>query len=224
MTFKNVGGDSINVLKIKRLSGGLFMSNCYIIYNDLSEFCAVVDPGVEPERILSSLPVNNGSPCKIKHIILTHSHIDHILYMDELRSLSKARVLIHSAEARFTSDRRMNGAAIFGIEKQNGAPDGTLSDGDILVLDKPDQQLEIIHTPGHSPGGICIKAAGFVLTGDTLFQMSIGRTDLGYGDAGELLNSIHNKLFALPDETVVYPGHGPETTIGKEKTGNPYVL
>lgn len=257
-------------IRIKRLAGGLFMSNCYII--SAGDACAVVDPGVEPGKILKSVEslqsdsdnasasvsikytasdiasysdTTSGSTStststsvsafdnkndknekndrlKVQYIILTHSHIDHILYMDELREITGAPVLIHSAEADCTANRWMNGAAIFGVDKQNGRPDRTVKDGEVLKLGASGL-LEIIHTPGHSPGGICIKVGNAVMTGDTLFQSSIGRTDIGNGDINTLLDSIRNKLFTLSEDTVVYPGHGATTTIGREIAGNPYV-
>ncbi len=200
----------------KRLMTGMFSSNCYII-GDKGEG-AVIDPGVECGEIMAAVAELG---LNIKYIILTHVHIDHVCHMDELREKTGASVAAHADDAVYLSNPRLNGSALFGLAKAFGDADITVKDGDILKVGE--MELQIIHTPGHSAGGICIKAENRLFSGDTLFRMSIGRTDLGNGDYDELINSIKTKLMVLEDEVEVYPGHGTATTIGYERANNPYV-
>ncbi|RCX17963.1 glyoxylase-like metal-dependent hydrolase (beta-lactamase superfamily II) [Anaerobacterium chartisolvens] len=200
----------------KRLMTGMFSSNCYII-GDNGEG-AVIDPGVECGEIMAAV---EELGLRIKYIILTHVHIDHICHMDELREKTGANVAAHADDAVYLSNPRLNGSALFGLAKAFGNADITVKDGDVLKVGGMD--VHIIHTPGHSAGGICIKAENRLFSGDTLFRMSIGRTDLGNGDYDELINSIKTKLMVLDDEVEVYPGHGTATTIGYERANNPFI-
>lgn len=195
---------------------GMFASNCYII-GEGSEG-VVIDSGADAAEIAEAV---DELKLKIKYIILTHAHIDHIVSVDELRSTLGAKVLLHEKEARALADPFYNGSVLFGLKKVFKVADGVLKDGD--VMEAGGLKLEIIHTPGHTSGGICIKAGDNVFTGDTLFMMSIGRTDLGDGDQEQLMDSIRNKLMLLKDETKVYPGHGTSTTIGYERENNPFI-
>lgn len=201
---------------LKRISTGMLASNCYIV-GDSGE-CAVIDPGVSLKEILNVVDAEKSS---VKYIILTHAHIDHIVYVDELRSRTGAKVMLHEMEARALGNSFYNGSNLFGLKKEFGAADVMLKDGDIVEIGS--LKLEIIHTPGHTSGGICIKAGNSLFTGDTLFRMSIGRTDLGDGDSDLLMGSIKNKLMKLEDGIIVYPGHGTTSTIGYEKENNPYI-
>jgi hydroxyacylglutathione hydrolase len=160
---------------------------------------------------------------KARYIILTHGHVDHILYAGEIKNETDGLICIHNDDVQLYSNPVLNGYDMFGfnIDLLHFPPDYQLKDGDKLPLGG--SVLEIIHTPGHTPGGISILCDKMLFTGDTLFQLSIGRTDLFGGSLKQLAESIKNKLFTLEDDTVVYPGHGPSTTIGFERKNNPYV-
>lgn len=201
---------------VKRLPTGMLSSNCYII-GDNGE-AVIIDPGVESSEILDNV---KGLGLEVKYILLTHSHIDHICYMSEVRESTGAKIVIHEKDAVNLSSSWHNGSALFGLDKKFGSPDMMVKDGDTINIGG--LTLEIIHTPGHTPGGICIKAEENLFTGDTLFRMSIGRTDLGNGDYNELMDSIKGKLMKLDDDIIVYPGHGASTTIGEERNKNPFI-
>ena len=200
----------------KRLATGMLASNCYIIGKDGEG--VVIDPGADAMEIVNAI---NEMKLKIKYIILTHAHIDHIISVDELRESLGAKVLLHENEARALSNPFYNGSGLFGLKKVFKEADSVLKDGDSLEVGG--MKLEIIHTPGHTSGGICIKTGDKIFTGDTLFMMSIGRTDLGDGDQDQLMDSIKNKLMVLADDLKVYPGHGTSTTIGYERENNPFI-
>ena len=198
---------------------GIFESNTYIISDDSSKACVVIDCGVEPEKILDMVGRNGLS---VKYIILTHGHFDHIYHVKNLKEKTGAQVCIHEAELNLYQNPMLNGSRMFGAGRdvETVAPDILLKDGQ--KLQAGDMTLEIIHTPGHSPGSICILCDGMLFSGDTLFQLSIGRTDFPGGNPEAMEASLHNKLFTLDENIVVYPGHGPKTTIGYEKENNPY--
>lgn len=200
----------------KQLSKGMFSSNCYII-GDNGEG-VVIDPGNDCGEILKAA---ESLGLSIKYIIATHSHIDHIVSLNDLRVKTGAKVLMHRSDTRHLSDAFLNGSLLYGMNLSFDPPDEFVEDGSVMQVGG--LQLEIIHTPGHSPGGICIKTGNYLFTGDTLFKRSIGRTDLMYGNAQQLLNSIHQKLMKLPEDMVVYPGHGASTTIGEERRKNPWL-
>jgi len=200
----------------KRLPTGMLASNCYIIGDNCEG--AVIDPGAKAQDILE---MAEQTKLIIKYIILTHSHIDHIISMDEIREKLDAKVFVHKDDATSLPDPWRNGSKLFGLDKTFKPADVFLKDGDIINIG--DLKVEIIHTPGHTPGGICIKVNDNIFTGDTLFRMSIGRTDLGNGDQDDLMNSIKEKLMKLDDKTMVYPGHGTATTIGYERKNNPFI-
>lgn len=201
---------------IRRLMTGMFESNSYIL-GDGSEG-AVIDAGVDADEIIEVL---NQEKLNLKYIILTHAHIDHIASLDELREITGALVLIHEKENKALASPKYNGSGLFGQQRQFKAADRLLKDGDVIELGS--EKLTVIHTPGHTSGGICIKAGNAVFTGDTLFRLSVGRTDLGDGNFEVLIDSIMNKLMTLDDDTIVYPGHGPESTIGFERKNNFYL-
>jgi len=200
---------------LRRLPTGLLSSNCYLIGDDGEG--AIIDPGAKAQDIFELV---KQSGLKIKYIILTHAHVDHILSVDDIRESLNAEVMVHEEDAPFLMDAWHNGSKLFGLEKTFRPADVELKDGDIMKVG--DLKLEIMHTPGHTPGGICIKVNDKIFTGDTLFRMSVGRTDLGAGDQEDLMNSLH-KLMELEDEIIVYPGHGTATTIGYERKNNPFI-
>ncbi|MCX8130988.1 MAG: MBL fold metallo-hydrolase [Clostridia bacterium] len=201
---------------IKCLPTGMFGSNCYII-GDKGE-CALIDAGVESSEVQTAVAELG---LKIKYIILTHVHIDHICFADKIKESTDAGLLAHQDDAPALTDPVFNGSAMFGRAKSFGNADMLLKDGDIIEIGS--LQLEVIHTPGHTPGGICIKAGNCLFTGDTLFKTSIGRTDFRNGSMEDIMKSIKDKLMKLGDEIIVYPGHGEATSIGFERKYNPFL-
>lgn len=205
-------------MKFKRLPLGIYQANCYIVHDEAVKEAAVIDPGGDFEEIRSYIEAND---LKISYIILTHAHGDHIGALQELKSYSKAVVCIHEGDLDMLKNKRQNlSAEISGFPVEMVA-DRLLADGDELKLGET--VLKVIHTPGHSRGGICIYCEGHLFSGDTLFACSIGRTDLEGGSFEEIIASIKEKLLVLPEATEVYPGHGPSSTILIEKKRNPFL-
>jgi hydroxyacylglutathione hydrolase len=202
---------------LKRLKTGMFGSNCFIFGDN--GIGAIIDPGCGMEEILEAV---SESGLKIAFIIITHCHIDHIITTDRIRYELGAKVLIHEKDAASLTNPLYNGSRMFGSGLTFKDADMLLKDGD--VLDVGGLKVEIIHTPGHSPGGICIKVDNIVFTGDTLFRMSKGRTDFDNGNEDQLDRSIKEKLMVLNDDVIVYPGHGISTTIGFERKNNPWLI
>ncbi len=200
-------------MKISRIMTGLVDSNVYIL-GDAGE-AVLIDAGVttgEIEKVLKE------EALALKYIILTHAHFDHVAYVDELRDRTGAKVLVHEKDAGALTDPYYNGSVMFGKSRVFKPADVLLKDGDVIEFGGT--KLEVIHTPGHTSGGICIKSDNTVFTGDTLFRLSIGRSDLGDGDGDLLIASIKTKLMPLADDTVVYPGHGAASAIGFERKNN----
>jgi len=205
-------------LIIKELAVGMLMANCIILGCEKTREAAVIDPGDETERILLSLA---DSKLKLKYIINTHGHFDHVGGNKKMKEATGADILIHFLDASMLSQLSSD-ATLFGFSADNSPPpDRTLKDNDTISFGEI--RLKVIHTPGHSPGGISLYIDNKVFVGDTLFSGSIGRSDLPGGDFNTLISSIKNRLFDLGDDVKVFPGHGPNTTIGKEKHSNPFV-
>ena len=203
---------------IETLEVGPFGSNCYVVGSESNKEGIIIDPGAEADKILKTV---RDLGLKIKLIALTHSHIDHIGALIEVKEVTNAEVAIHTddAEALQTSSPL---SAMFNLPLEvPPPPERLLQGGD--SLDIGDLQLLVLHTPGHSPGGICLLGEGVVFSGDTLFNFGIGRFDLPGSSGRQLMDSIYTKLMVLPDNTVVYPGHGPKSTIGIERQGNPFL-
>lgn len=202
---------------IESMEVGPIMANCYILGCEETKEAAVIDPGGDADRILMRLA---ELKLQVKQIINTHGHFDHVGANKKLKSATGAPILIHAEDAPMLT-QLSSAAASFGLSAENSPkPDTSLSDGDTISFGNI--TLEVRHTPGHSPGGIALYTDGHVFVGDTLFSGSIGRTDLPGGDYNTLISSVRKKLFTLPEETKVYCGHGPETTIGREKQYNPF--
>lgn len=202
---------------IRQLAVGPIQANCYILGCETTQAAAVIDPGDDPERILAEV---QRAGLTIACIINTHGHFDHVGGNRQLKSTTGAELMIHPLDAPMLGQLdQMAGA--FGLRAENSpAPDRLVEDGDTIAVGK--LELNVLHTPGHTPGGISLHVDSCVFVGDTLFQGSIGRTDFPGGDFDTLIASIRTRLFALDDETTVYTGHGPETTIGREKQYNPF--
>ena len=192
-------------------------TNCYILQSDSAAL--LVDPGDEPERILRFL---NDLSVKPSRIIATHTHFDHVLGVDAIRAKLKIPFLIHEDDLSMLESMQSRLRQIMGFSVPPPPNvDQFLKNGESIAFGQ--EKVKVIHTPGHSPGSISLAGQGFVLTGDALFNQSIGRTDLPGGDFDTLVRSIAERLFSLGDDTIVYPGHGPETSIGDEKLANPFV-
>ena len=197
---------------------GHMQANCYIIGCPETGEAAVVDPGGDADRILARLKARG---LRLRYIILTHGHVDHIAALGEVRDATGAEVLIHAADADMLTDPTRNLSFFMGRRLRFSPAERLLADGDTIEVGTV--RLEVVHTPGHTPGGICLKTDDLVITGDTLFAGSVGRSDFPGGNHRQLIRSIKERLLCLPGHTRVYPGHGPETTIGEEKRYNPFL-
>ena len=205
-------------LQVEPLIVGPLDSNCYIIWNPETHEGAVIDPGDDAFLIINKI---KHLKITIKYILATHGHFDHIGAVAPLKEHTKAQFLAHMEDEFFIKESTES-ANRWGITiPKPPLPDNYLKDGDTIKLGTI--TLEVFHTPGHSPGGISFHTDKMVFVGDTLFQRSIGRTDFRQGSFEQISHSIKNRLFKLPDETVVFTGHGPPTTIGEEKQNNPFV-
>ncbi len=205
---------------IEALVVGPFASNCYIVGSSSSGEGMIIDPGAEPGAILRKVRQLGLS---IALIVATHAHIDHIDGLSAVKEKTNAPFALHEAEVELLSGVPMRMLTSFGVGpfRSSPQPDRLLRDGE--RMDIGDLQFEVLHTPGHTPGGICLLGDGVVFSGDTLFNCGVGRTDFPGGSHQRLIRSIREKLLVLPDETIVYPGHGPPTTIGDERRGNPFL-
>ncbi len=203
------------ILRILEL--GSFGSNCYIIGDEASKDGMIIDPGADGSSIMKQV---KALGLKIKIIVLTHSHIDHIGGLAEVKKATGAEIAIYESEAPFLLKQP------FRLDFMPPTPpappaDRLLKEGDILTIGK--LKFKVLHTPGHTIGGICLVGDGIVFTGDTLFNFGIGRADFPGSDYDQELKSIRTKLMTLPDDYKVYPGHGPASTIGAERIGNPFL-
>ena len=191
---------------------------CYLIADEKTKEGLLIDPAGDFDRIFKMVKKHN---VKIKWVVNTHGHFDHTSGNNEVIKSTGAQLLIHEADAKLLGSfkNKIMSKAVGG--KGSPKPMKTLNDGDIIEVGSV--KLKVIHTPGHTEGGICLYTKGHIFTGDTLFNCGVGRTDLIGGSHSEILNSIHAKLMALPEDTEVYPGHGPKTTIGNERRMNPFL-
>jgi glyoxylase-like metal-dependent hydrolase (beta-lactamase superfamily II) len=188
-------------IMLRKIVVGPFQTNCYILGHEPSLEGIVIDPGDDVFQITNEI---TKLGLKIQYILITHGHMDHIGGVKEMKRITKAPVWIHPSDAR-------------GLGFQ---PDGNLYKGQEITIGS--YKINVIHTPGHSPGGVCLHAPGAVFTGDTLFAGSIGRTDFPGGNHDQLIKGVVQKIFPLGDELRIYPGHGPASTIGRERAANPF--
>ena len=200
---------------------GILQCNCSVVADEVSREAVVIDPGDDIEQVQEILAKHN---LKTKYIVATHAHIDHVGGIQKLQQATGATVLMHEADLPLYHNLAMQ-AAWVGIPAPGVVEvDQFLKEGDVLRWGS--LALEVLHTPGHSPGSLCLHLPGDhcrIFSGDTLFQGSIGRTDLWGGNYWQILNSIKNTLLSFPDQTPVFPGHGAATTIGQERKHNPFV-
>jgi len=200
---------------IKTVTVGPLESNCYLAGDDLTKEIFIIDPGADYEIIKGIIDKDGLKP---KAVINTHGHGDHIGANKEFG----IPVWIHRLDADFLTDPSKNLSGAFGFLLKTKTASRLLEDGDALSMGK--YKLEVIHTPGHTPGSICLKGDGVIFTGDTLFCQGIGRTDFAYGSEEDIMCSIKERLFTLDDDYIIYPGHGPSSTIGNEKLYNPFIV
>ncbi len=206
-------------MKIEKFVLGGLATNCYLIENEETKEVVIVDPATCPDEIIGHVRRKGYTP---KAILLTHGHFDHVMGIDRWVSEFQIPVYLHEEEKEIIEQAHLNLSTMLG---------GGYSYHQVRCLGtEPQIELagilfQIIHTPGHTKGGCCyyVKDAGVLISGDTLFYHSVGRTDFPTGSMSTLVRSIREKLFCLPEETCVYPGHGEETTIGDEKKGNPFI-
>jgi hydroxyacylglutathione hydrolase len=205
---------------VETLQLGPVGTNCFVVGDEVTGRAAVVDPGGDAPRVVAVLQ-RLGLTAEV--IVLTHAHFDHVGGVRELRDATGAPVAIGESEAPLLAVAAERGASLFGLTiPKPPAPDRLLHDGELVTLGG--RPFRVVHTPGHSPGHICLLGDGIAFVGDVVFQGSIGRTDLPGGDHDALLRSIARHLLPLPDETVLYNGHGPATTIGRERRTNPFLV
>jgi glyoxylase-like metal-dependent hydrolase (beta-lactamase superfamily II) len=194
-------------------------SNAYILADEATRRALLIDPGLGSEHLLEALEADR---LRLDLVINTHGHFDHVYGDAYFTSKTGARLLIHEADLPLL-DRMPEFARHYGFSvAEPPKPDGLLRDGDTLTVGG--LAVRVYHTPGHSPGGVCLHAGGALFSGDTLLAGSMGRTDIPGGSRDQLVASIRAKLLPLPDETVVYTGHGPNTTIGDERAFNPFLI
>jgi glyoxylase-like metal-dependent hydrolase (beta-lactamase superfamily II) len=205
-------------MKIEAIAVGGYQANCYLVYDELKKVAILVDPGSEANKIIDFI---QKSGVKVAAIVNTHGHVDHISANDAVSKYTGVGVAIHQDDAAMLGDPSLNLSMFTGENTSQTGEVSTLSDGDVIEVDGV--SLKVLHTPGHTTGGICLLGDGYILTGDTLFQGSVGRSDFPGGSHNQLIKSIKDKLMILPDQTVVYPGHGPSSSIGYESHHNPFL-
>ena len=206
---------------LKELVVGMFGSNCFVVGSESDKKGIIIDPGADAGAIMDAV---RDTGLSIDLIVATHNHVDHVGALRQVKEATGAPYAVHEADAESVMPDvfgRMLGVMMSRSLKAPPKPDRLLREGDII--DVGGWHFTVLHTPGHTPGSICLLTEDKVFTGDTLFRRGIGTTLMPGSSRPQLLNSIRTRLMALPDDTTIYPGHGRETTIGAERRDNPYV-
>jgi glyoxylase-like metal-dependent hydrolase (beta-lactamase superfamily II) len=210
-------------MMIKQLLLSKMDTFCYILGDENSKTCALIDPAFDTDRILATV---GKAGLAVTHIINTHGHSDHCAGNEAVKSVTGAKLMIHAADAEKLGKLLHSAFARILGGKGSPQPDALLEDGDTIAVGET--QLTVLHTPGHTAGSICLYTTGHVFTGDTLFVQAVGRTDLPGGSGPQLIESVHRKIYTLPGETVVWPGHHygptPSSTVALERETNPFTL
>lgn len=216
-SYQQYTGKKKNMVLIRLVVGPLQV-NCFILADEKTREAVVIDPGDDAQEILN---VIKDKGFKVKYLVITHGHFDHVGANKALKDATGAELLIHEGDAPVMASASRQSQA-FGMNTTSSPrADRYVKHGDVITAGEV--SLKVLHTPGHSPGGISLLEHGMVFTGDSLFAGSIGRTDLPGGDLMTLIRSIKTNLMTLPDDTKVYCGHGPATTIGEERKENPFL-
>jgi glyoxylase-like metal-dependent hydrolase (beta-lactamase superfamily II) len=206
-------------LVLEHLLVGPLQSNCFILGDEESNEAVIIDPGGDGDLILETI---GRRPWKVAAILNTHAHFDHIAANSAVKKGTGAPILAPKADSAYMEQAHVS-ARSYGLEVDpSPMPDRLLEDGD--TVDLGNEKITVVSTPGHTPGGVTFVSSIGVFPGDSLFAGSIGRTDLPGGDYDTLINSIRDRLMSLEDETPVYPGHGPATTVGREREHNPFLV
>jgi len=205
-------------MMLEILTVGELMTNCFILGDEKTKQAVVIDPGGDFEIIEAHLM---KLKLKTKYIILTHGHVDHIGALSQLKEATEAEILVHSKDSAMLYDPNQNLSIFSGDQTIAIKADRLLEEGEIIQCGEI--KLEVLHTPGHTPGGISLLTDKMIFTGDALFCGSIGRTDFPGSSYQELINSIKDKLLRKEDDFIIYPGHGPSSTIGQERKSNPFL-
>lgn len=207
------------LLNIRSLVVSCCQTNCYVVSDPATSDALVIDPGDNAEAICE---IVESDRLIVRGIVNTHCHGDHIAANGPVKARYNCPIMIHELDAPGLVDRNINLAALMGYDGPVSPPaDRLLKDGDTICMGNV--TFRVLHTPGHTAGGICLYTDGILFAGDTLFSQSIGRTDFPGGSHSQIIESIRRQLLVLPNDTVVYPGHGPNTSIGQEQTINPYL-
>lgn len=207
-------------MKVHSETVGPFAENAYILADEGTRECVVIDPGDEAPRLLDIL---RRERLEVRWILATHAHLDHVGAVQAVKEATGAPFLMHEAD-RPLLDHLSEQAALFGLRAPPvPSVDGALTEGMVLSFGRPAVSLRVLETPGHSPGSVTFVLEGLVVSGDVLFAGSIGRTDLPGGDFDTLLQTLRQKVLTLDDAVVVLPGHGPPTTVGEERRSNPFL-
>lgn len=205
-------------MKVITIEVGNLGTNCYVVVNEETAKAVVIDPGGSPAKILKAI---EEEKLTVEAIFLTHGHSDHILAVDEVRNATGAEVYIHKEDKDMLTDSVENLSIYMGMNAVFKPAEHFYDDGDVLNV--AGMEFKVVHTPGHTAGGVCLICGEEVFCGDTVFLESIGRTDFPGGSYRKILRSIVSKILTLPDETRLYPGHGPSTTVGWERRRNPFL-
>ncbi len=202
----------------QRWTVGELATNCYLVWCEKTRQATIIDPGDQGEQLLAAL---EDQELQLQSVINTHGHADHIGGNACLQGATGAEILIHTADAPMLEQPALNLSLFWGQEIKSPPPGRCLPHGAQVAVGE--EELQVRHTPGHTPGGISLVGGNLVFTGDTLFAGSVGRTDFPGGSREQLLQAIQEQLMVLPDQTRVLPGHGPESTIGLERQSNPFL-